>query len=193
MYTITYTNGVTRNKIHVIDSHTAGEPTRVVLDHTLELGGGSMRERLQVFRSEFDRFRSGIANEPRGNDAMVGALLCEPVDPSCTAGVLFFNNVGYLGMCGHGTIGLITTLKYLDRITEGVHRIETPVGLVQAELHASGEVTVDNVTSYRSLANVSVDVEGIGKVTGDVAWGGNWFFLTNSCRLELSLPNLEEL
>lgn len=188
-----YTNRVISNKVHVIDSHTGGEPTRVVLGHNLSLGHGSMNERLLVFQAEYDRFRSAIVNEPRGNDAIVGALLCEPTDPSCTAGVIFFNNVGYLGMCGHGTIGLIVTLAHLGKISPGIHRIETPVGIVQAEFHDSGEVTVNNVASYRSRANVTVEVEGIGPVTGDVAWGGNWFFLTDNCPIKLSLANLNAL
>ncbi len=180
-------------KIHVVDSHTGGEPTRVVLDHNLPLGGGSVSERLLVFRTEYDRFRSAIVNEPRGHDAIVGALLCEPIDPSCTTGVIFFNNVGYLGMCGHGTIGLMVTLAHLGKISAGVHRIETPVGIVQAELHDSGQVTVDNVASYRAKTNVPVAVDGFGKVTGDVAWGGNWFFLTDNCPMELSPANLDGL
>jgi 4-hydroxyproline epimerase len=124
---------------------------------------------------------------------MVGALLCEPVDPACAAGVIFFNNVGYLGMCGHGTIGLVATLSYLDRIRPGEHRIETPVGTVSAILHDGGEVTVNNVPSYRSAAKVAVDVPGFGPVCGDVAWGGNWFFLAEAQGHELALNNVEPL
>ncbi len=149
--------------------------------------------RLALFRDEFDHFRSAIVNEPRGSDALVGALLCEPVDPTCSAGVIFFNNAGYLGMCGHGTIGLVITLAHLGRIGFGTHRIETPVGIVEAHLHTSGEVTVSNVPSYRTQADVQVLVDGFGVVTGDVAWGGNWFFLTYDCPFELSLDNLERL
>jgi 4-hydroxyproline epimerase len=132
-------------------------------------------------------------NEPRGSDAVVGALLCEPTDPACSAGVIFFNNVGYLGMCGHGAIGLAVTLAYLDRIEPGVHRIETPVGIVETRLHDVGEVTVNNVPSYRSASNVTVEVEGFGNVTGDVAWGGNWFFLTYDSPFALALQNLDAL
>jgi len=157
------------------------------------LGDGPLSERTLRFRSSYDHFRSAIVNEPRGSDAMVGALLCEPIDPSCSAGVIFFNNVGYLGMCGHGTIGLIVTLAYAGRIKPGLHRIETPVGIVQAQLHETGEVTASNVPSYRSAADISVVVEDFGVVTGDVAWGGNWFFLTNHCPFELSLLNLDRL
>ena len=193
MYTMMYTKFVSTTKIHVIDSHTGGEPTRVVVDHNLPLGGGSMSQRLSAFRSDHDQFRSAIVNEPRGYEAIVGALLCEPTDPSSAAGVIFFNNIGYLGMCGHGTIGLVVTLSYLGEIRPGIHSIETPVGVVRAELHESGEVSVDNVPSYRWMAKVSVDVKGIGKVAGDVAWGGNWFFLTDNCPIELSLANLDQL
>ena len=124
---------------------------------------------------------------------MVGALLCEPVDTSCAAGVIFFNNVGYLGMCGHGTIGLVATLSYMKRIQPGEHRIETPVGTVSAVLHSSGEVMVNNVASYRLAANVEVEVPRYGKIHGDVAWGGNWFFLVGDHGMELSLQNIEQL
>lgn len=180
-------------RVQVVDSHTGGEPTRVVLSGGPDLGKGSLPERLQRFRSEFDSFRSAIVNEPRGSDVMVGALLCEPTDPACAAGVIFFNNVGYLGMCGHGTIGLVATLAYLNRIQPGEHRIETPVGIVSALLHASGEVTVNNVASYRLSANVEVDVPGYGKIRGNVAWGGNWFFLVREHSMDLSLKNIEQL
>jgi len=180
-------------RVRVIDSHTGGEPTRLVVGGGPDLGSGPLAERLQRFRSEHDGFRCAVVNEPRGSDVMVGALLCEPVDPSCAAGVIFFNNVGCLGMCGHGTIGLVATLSYMKRITPGEHRIETPVGTVSAILHSSGEVTVNNVASYRLAANVEVDVPRYGKVYGDIAWGGNWFFLVREHRMDLSLANLEEL
>lgn len=180
-------------RIRVIDSHTGGEPTRLVVSGGPDLGTGSMAQRLQRFCSEHDSFRSGVVSEPRGSDVVVGALLCEPVDPTCAAGVIFFNNVGYLGMCGHGTIGLIVTLSYLGQIGPGEHRIETPVGIVTATLHESGEVTVSNVSCYRKAARVSVNVPGFGKVCGDVAWGGNWFFLIEDHGLQLTLNNLELL
>jgi 4-hydroxyproline epimerase len=184
---------VQHKRIHIIDSHTEGEPTRVVIEGGPPLGNGSVKERLQIFRDRYDHFRSAIVSEPRGSEALVGALLCESTDPSCAAGVIFFNNVGYLGMCGHGTMGLAVTLAYLGKITRGIHRIESPVGIVEAQLHETGRVTVNNVPSYRSAANVSVEVKGFGTVTGDVAWGGNWFFLTYDCPLELSLSNLDSL
>ena len=179
-------------RIRVIDSHTGGEPTRIVIEGGPDLGTGSMAEQLERFRTHHDNFRSAVVNEPRGSDAVVGALLCRPSDPSCSAGVIFFNNVGYLGMCGHGTIGLGATLAYLGRIAPGSHRIETPVGVVSIELHASGEVTVANVASYRGDKGVAVDVDGV-RVTGDVAWGGNWFFLTEDAPCELDLHNLDQL
>ena len=180
-------------KVRVIDSHTGGEPTRVVVSGGPDLGRGPLSERVECFRSQYDYFRSAVVNEPRGSDVMVGALLCEPVDSKCAAGVIFFNNVGYLGMCGHGTIGLVATLAYLGRIEPGDHRIETPVGTVGVVLHESGEVTVNNVASYRSAANVEVDVPGYGKMKGDVAWGGNWFYLVRDHPLELTLSNIEAL
>jgi len=152
-----------------------------------------MRSRLEVFERDFDHYRSAIVNEPRGSDAMVGALLCEPEDPGCSAGVIFFNNVGFLHMCGHGTIGLIVTLAHLGRIQPGLHRIETPVGEVEAELHANGEVTVNNVPCYREVAGLRVTVPDYGVVKGDIAWGGNWFFLTYDCPYAIELANLEKL
>ena len=182
-----------RKTIRVIDSHTGGEPTRLVISGGPDLGSGPLNVRLQRLRTEHDDFRSAVVNEPRGSDVMVGALLCEPVDPSCAAGVIFFNNVGYLGMCGHGTIGLVATLSYMDRIQPGELRIETPVGTVSAILHENGEVTVNNVPSYRSAAKVSVEVPGFGEVCGDVAWGGNWFFLVENHHHDLTLDNVELL
>jgi 4-hydroxyproline epimerase len=144
-------------------------------------------------RAAHDNFRSAVVCEPRGSDVLVGALLCEPHAADCVAGVIFFNNVGYLGMCGHGTIGLVASLAFMGRIGPGRHRIDTPVGVVEAELHADGSVTVDNVASYRSRAQVAVEVPGYGTVTGDVAYGGNWFFLVSDHGLELGVRNVEAL
>ena len=164
--------------IDVIDSHTGGEPTRLVIAGGPDLGSGSMAERLASFRKTHDRFRAAVVNEPRGSDVLVGALLCAPVDPTCAAGVIFFNNVGYLGMCGHGAIGLVVTLAHLGRISPGRHRLETPAGEVAATLHPDGSVTIANVPSYRAAQTV-VEVPGVGLVAGDIAWGGNWFFLSH--------------
>ena len=181
-------------RVAVVDSHTGGEPTRVVLSGGPDLGSGSMADRLNRFRKQFDRFRSAIVNEPRGSDAVVGALLCDPPDSSCQAGVIFFNNVGYLGMCGHGTIGLVATLAHLGRIQPGPLRIATPVGIVSAEWHGNGEATVRNVPSYRHKKDVTIDVNGYGQMTGDVAWGGNWFFLVKGkSPIPISLANINEL
>ena len=179
--------------VRVIDSHTGGEPTRVVLAGGPDLGRGSMAERLARFKSSHDAFRAAVVREPRGSDVVVGALLEEPVDPACAAGVIFFNNVGFLGMCGHGAIGLIATLAHLGRLRPGDHRIETAVGIVTATLHDSGEVSVANVPSRRVRKGVAVDVEGLGRVTGDVAWGGNWFFLVENHGQILDLRNVESL
>jgi 4-hydroxyproline epimerase len=178
-------------KIRVIDSHTGGEPTRLVIEGGPDLGNGPLKQRLQKLQLEHDNFRSAVVNEPRGSDVMVGALLCQPVDITCAAGVIFFNNVGYLGMCGHGTIGLVVTLAHMGRISSGEHRIETPVGTVSALFGSDGKVTVHNVASYRKVAKVSVEVPGFGKVIGDVAWGGNWFFLIENHGMDLVLKNVE--
>src|SRR5581483_11594026 len=164
-------------RVKVIDSHTGGEPTRVVVDGLPDLGRGSLAERRDRFTREFDRFRSACVNEPRGSDVIVGALLVEPAEPGCAAGVIYFNNVGTIGMCGHGTIVLMITLAHLGRIKPGEHRIDTPVGVVSATLAGDGQVTLTNVPSWREQKAVSVEVPGLGRVTGDIAWGGNRFFL----------------
>ena len=161
-------------RISIIDSHTGGEPTRVVLSG--------------VTAVELETYRRAIICEPRGHEVIVGALLVEPKDASCAAGVIFFNNVGLLGMCGHGMIGLITTLKHLGRLSAGEHRVETPVGIVTAVLDDSGSVSIRNVPSYRQAKGVKA-----GGVTGDVAWGGNWFFLVSDHGLDLTLKNVPQL
>lgn len=179
--------------VHVVDSHTEGEPTRVVVAGGPELGEGSLRERLDLFRAQFDGFRSGVVCEPRGSEVVVGVLLLPPVDPSSTAAVIFFNDVGYLGMCGHGTIGVVRTLAHLRRIRPGLHAIETPVGTVTACLHDDGSVTVANVPSYRYRAAVPVSVPGLGDFVGDIAWGGNWFYLIGDHGFELLPGNRAQL
>jgi 4-hydroxyproline epimerase len=178
--------------VRVIDSHTAGEPTRVVVDGIPDLGGGPLADRVRVFREKHDRFRSAVVNEPRGSDVIVGALLVEPHDASCEVGVIFFNNVGPIGMCGHGTIGLVTTLAHTGRLRPGTHRIDTPVGAVSATLNADGSVSVENIPSY-CAKTIAVELEGRAPVRGDVAWGGNWFFLVEEHGQELSLANVERL
>jgi 4-hydroxyproline epimerase len=179
--------------MRVIDSHTEGEPTRVIVEGGPALGDGPLAERRTRFAQEFDHFRRFAVNEPRGNDAIVGALLGEPHDKSCAAGVIFFNNVGYIGMCGHGTIGLAVTLAHMGRLKPGRHRFETPVGAVGVELVDGCTASVENVESYRLAEAVSVEVEGLGTVRGDVAWGGNWFFLTSNAPCDLEFANLGAL
>jgi 4-hydroxyproline epimerase len=181
------------DRIIVIDSHTAGEPTRVVVDGGPPLGTGSVAVRCRRFQTEFDRFRSAVVNEPHGSDVMVGALVVPPEDPTCTAGVIFFNNVGFLGMCGHGTIGLVATLAHLGRIGPGDHRIETPVGVVGARLAEDKTVSIQNVPSYRTHKDVTVLVPNVGPVTGDIAWGGNWFFLVQDQTVDLARDTAEDL
>jgi 4-hydroxyproline epimerase len=179
--------------VEVIDSHTGGEPTRVIMRGGPDLGSGTMAERLAVLRRDHDEFRSAVVNEPRGSDVIVGALLCRPVNPHAAAGVIFFNNVGYLGMCGHGAIGLVVTLAFEGRIGPGEHVIETPAGDVRAVLDTAGEVTIENVPSYRTARQVEVDVEGHGPVRGDIAWGGNWFFLVSGHGRQIHFRNVEAL
>jgi 4-hydroxyproline epimerase len=181
------------NRIHVIDSHTAGEPTRIIVSGGPRLKGGSAAEKLEFLRQHHDLFRSAVVNEPRGSDVLVGGILVEPANKSCVAGVIFFNNVGYLGMCGHGAIGLIATLAYLGRVKPGEHKIETPVGIVSAILHDDGTVSVTNVPSYRKARGVTVESPDIGVITGDVAWGGNWFYLVENHGKTIQLSDVETL
>jgi 4-hydroxyproline epimerase len=179
--------------IRVIDSHTAGEPTRLVVEGGPSLGEGPLAERLRRFREQYDHYRRAIVNEPRGSDAWVGALLCRPHRPDCRLGVIFFNNVGYIGMCGHGTIGLVASLAHSGDCAPGPLRIDTPVGPVDARLHEDGRVEVVNVASFRKARQVSVSLPGVGEVRGDVAWGGNWFFLTDARSLDVTPGNLAGL
>jgi len=181
------------HRIEIIDSHTAGEPTRCVLSGGPDLGSGSMADRLEKLRTEHDVYRRAILCEPRGSDVVVGALILEPADPSAAAGVIFFNNSGYLGMCGHGMIGVAATLAYLGRVAAGEHLFETPVGPVRVSLAENGDVTVANVDAYRYRAHVAVELPGYGVLHGDVAWGGNWFFLVEEHPFDLCLDNVDAL
>ena len=148
-----------------------------------------MQDRIERFANDYDDVRRTVILEPRGSDALVGALLVEPTRDDCVAGILFFNNTGYLGMCGHGTIGTAVTLAYMGRIEPGVSKFETPVGVVSVTLDGTNTVTVENVASYRYRSAVTVDVPDYGRVTGDIAWGGNWFFLTGETPLPINLEN----
>jgi len=179
--------------LKVVDSHTGGEPTRVIVSGGPDLGNGSMAERMVVMRDHFDEIRHAVIDEPRGTEVLVGAMLCEPVDPDCAAGVIFFNNSGYLSMCGHGTIGLAVTLGYLGRISNGLHRLETVVGEVNFDYQGGSSVMIENVPSYCYRRSVIVDVEGYGEVKGDVAWGGNWFFMVERAPEEVVPGNVKWL
>ncbi len=181
------------HRIKVLDSHTGGEPTRLVLDGGPDLGAGPLADRARLFREKFDDYRPAIVNEPRGSDPVVGALLVEPHAPGCRFGVIFFNNVGVLGMCGHGTIGLVVSLARLGRIQPGAVKIDTPAGPVTATLHEDGAVSVENVPSQRKAKEVTVEVPGTGPVRGDVAYGGNWFFLADGHGQRLERDNIETL
>ena len=184
---------MTVTKLRIIDSHTGGEPTRTVVEGCPDLGHGPLDDRLARLQQDHDWLRSAIVNEPRGSDVMVGAIVVSSELDDCIASVIFFNNVGYLGMCGHGTIGVVRTLAYQGKIAAGVHRFETPVGVVTAELLSDGRVSVENVVSYRAQKDVTVDVPGFGAVTGDVAWGGNWFFLIADHGQSLELERADAL
>ena len=180
-------------RVSVIDSHTGGEPTRIVISGGPELGDGQMGERRNSLRADYDWFRSAVVNEPRGSDVLVGGLLCAPVKPDNAAGIIFFNNIGYLGMCGHGSIGLAVTLLHLGRLDIGTHSLETPAGEVLLTLHDRNTVSVSNVPSYRYKRDVSLHVPEIGKVTGDIAWGGNWFYLVADHGQSIEYQNADRL
>ncbi|HEV2275462.1 MAG TPA: proline racemase family protein [Acidobacteriaceae bacterium] len=182
-----------QRRVEVVDSHTAGEPTRVIVSGGPDLGSGDLKSRLHILRTRHDCFRSAVVCEPRGSEVVVGALLTEPAGESATAAVIFFNDVGYLGMCGHGTMGVIATLAHLGRIAPGRHDIETPVGTVRAHLHADHRVSVENVPSYVYRTDVAVEVRGFGTFQGDIAWGGNWFFLVSDHTFDLDAANRSEL
>lgn len=181
------------DQIRVIDSHTAGEPTRVIVEGGPVLAAGSLATQRDQFAAEFDHFRTAVVKEPRGSDVLVGAMLCRPTQTDCLAGVIFFNNIGFLGMCGHGMIGVVETLRHLGKIGQGRHRIETPVGIVNVNLEPDGAVTIENVPSYRKACEVRFDVDGVGEVVGDVAWGGNWFFLTRKPSARIRLDDVGHL
>jgi 4-hydroxyproline epimerase len=186
-------NGWFPERVSVVDSHTEGEPTRVVIAGWPVPEGDTMAARRDTLRRRFDHLRRAVVLEPRGHDAIVGALLTPPVSADAVAGVIFFNDVGYLGMCGHGLIGVLRTLEHLGRLTAGAVRIDTPVGTVCAELDADGGITIENVPAYRHAADVEIEVPTVGHVTGDVAYGGNWFFLTEIHEPALTAANVAAL
>ena len=175
--------------LRVVDSHTAGEPTRVIIEGGPDLGSVPLAVQRDRLRDHHDDLRRAVILEPRGSDALVGALLCRTPNEACTAGVIFFNNVGYIGMCGHGAIGLAVTLAHVGRIGLGALRLDTPVGSVAVDLTGPNEATVENVESYCWRRDVAVEVEGLGTVRGDVAWGGNWFFLVEQVQMPMDLEH----
>jgi len=177
----------------IIDSHTGGEPTRMVYNGFPDLVGDTIQDKLQSFKQNFDHLRQSIILEPRGNDVLVGALLLPASNPKATAGIIFFNNTGYLGMCGHGTIGVIISLAYQQKISAGVHWLETPVGLVKATLHDDNSCSVQNVPSYRHKKQVEIHVPELGLIRGDIAWGGNWFFLVSEHGQDIQASNVKQL
>lgn len=177
----------------IVDSHTEGEPTRTIFDAGLDLGSGSLAEKAEVFEKNYRDFCGSVLKEPRGNDAYVGALVVDSEESDCAAGVIFFNTVQNLGMCGHGTIGLSATMAHMGLIKPGHHKFETPVGKVAINLKTPNRVSVTNIESYRLLKNVLIEIPSYGPLTGDVAWGGNWFFLVKESPIDIKLENLREL
>jgi 4-hydroxyproline epimerase len=180
-------------RVHVVDSHTEGEPTRLVVEGGPDLGEGELTDRRERFRRDHDAFRRALLTEPRASPAAVGALLVPPTTPLRTAGFIFFNNSGYLGMCGHGAIGALVSLEFLGRIRPGEHELETPAGLVRAELRTGGSVTFENVPARRSQSSLALEVPGVGRVVGDIAWGGNWFFIARESPIPLRSDRAADL
>jgi len=179
--------------MRVIDSHTEGEPTRVIVSNGPDLGNGSVSDRAARLARAHGDFCKSVICEPRGLEAMVGALLVPAAQPDCVAGVIFFNAAGNLGMCGHASIGTAITLAHLGRIGHGLHKLETPVGIVTVDLHSDQEASITNVESYRLHKDVCLDVPGLGQVKGDIAWGGNWFFITRDLPCTLHADNIRTL
>lgn len=155
--------------------------------------GQTMAERRAEFSRSFDCYRRAIVCEPRGSDVLVGALLTEPVTEGSLAGVIFFNNIGMLGMCGHGMIGVAATLRYQQNIEMGTYQLDTPVGPVQFTWLEGGQVRLQNVPSYRYAADVALRLAGDRVVHGDIAWGGNWFYICEDHGLQLELSNAPQL
>jgi 4-hydroxyproline epimerase len=186
-------------RLRVIDSHTIGEPTRVVIDESLvaglDLGMGSVRERRDRFRDRYDHVRSALVGDPRGTNAMVGVILVPPADPSCRFGAFCVNRVGYLDMCGHATIGLAVTLGSQRIIEPGSFRLETPAGVVGVMWHGGGAASFECVPPRRIAKGLALACDDGSRVTGDVATSGLWFFICRDHGLAVepaAIPALTE-
>nr|WP_330221464.1 proline racemase family protein [Marinomonas sp. 15G1-11] len=177
----------------IVDSHTEGEPTRVILEGGPDLGSGPLAERAARLATEFKDFYPSIVLEPYGQEAMVGALLVEPTHPECVTGVIYFDAAAVIGMCGHGTIGVAATLAHIGKIDVGTYKIETPVGIVEVTLTDKNTVTMRNIDSYRFKKDVSIEVKDVGTVTGDIAYGGNWFYMINDAPIDVIPSNIRAL
>lgn len=174
-----------------VDSHTEGEPTRVLLSaEGADLP--TLADALSAWKRGDAPRLLAVVREPRAPVACVGALLCRASDSRHAFGVVFFNAAGLLGMCGHATIGLATTLAARRLIDPGEFSLETPVGSVAVRLRSDGAVEFDNVEAYRAQAAVDLVVDG-RVVRGDVAWGGNWFFLVDEASRSLDETAAEDL
>jgi len=172
----------------VIDSHTAGHPTRIVVGGLPKVRGGSVAQKRDYIKSKMDYIRTLLCNEPRGHSCMYGAFLVEPSSEDADFGVIFFSTASYDDMCGHGTIGVATVLTEMNMVRreEPTTEVtfETPAGLVRVETKVVGgkvkSVSFVNVPAFLYKKDISIDVPGYGEVKGDVAFGGNWFFYVNA-------------
>jgi len=165
-----------------IDAHTCGNPVRVVAGGTPALVGASSSERRQYFLKHYDWIRTGLMFEPRGHDMMSGSILYPPTRADCDSGILFIETSGCLPMCGHGTIGTVTVAIERGLVqpkTEGVLKLDAPAGVVEASYKRDGEyvdsVRIKNVPSYLHAEGVTVDCPGIGELSFDIAYGGNFY------------------
>jgi proline racemase len=179
--------------LQAVDSHTAGEPTRIVTGGLPPVAGATMAEKRAALRIRHDALRRALVHEPRGHDAIVVAYLVPPCHPDAHAGVVFCNDVGYLGMCGHGAIGVATVLVGMGMVPaqEPETRVvlDTPAGLVPCRVAVSNgrarAVTITNVPSFQFRQRAIAAVPGFGKVAADIAWGGNWFAFVEAAQLGL--------
>jgi proline racemase len=181
--------------LFTVETHTAGQPTRIVVGGLPRLLGDTVAAKRDVVRTQHDGLRTFLTSEPRGHTGMYGAYLVEPSHPDASAGVIFFSTVNYDDMCGHGIIGVATALVAEGMVAtaapETQFAVETPAGLVPVRARIAGgkaaSVILRSVPAFVLDLDVSVDVPEVGSVRGDVAFGGNWYFYVDATSLGIPL------
>jgi 4-hydroxyproline epimerase len=181
------------HSVRVIDSHTEGEPTRLVVEGLPEPAGNTVQDRVAAIERDFEALYRPLLLEPRAYEAMVGAWMGSPTAEGCIADVVYFNPAGVLGMCGHGTIGVAATLAQTGKLSPGDYRFNTPAGIVGVKIVDPATVQIENIPSYRIAASARLEVEGYGGVVGDVAYGGNHFFLVKNSPIPVISDRMDEL